>query len=166
MLIESSNRCILMFLAPAKRVMSLMDPAQKMSKSAVNPKSRILITDTPEQISKKIMGAKTDDINCPSFDPVERPGVSNLLSLLSHFDPQGRTAAELGNVHASLDIRSFKGVVADAVSNAIGHIGIKYQEILQRDGGKYVDHVERQGGTKARASANETMALVKEAIGF
>lgn len=155
-----------MVLAPAKRVMSLMDPAQKMSKSAVNPKSRILITDTPEQISKKIMGAKTDDINSPSFDPVERPGVSNLLSLLSHFDGQGRTAAELGTLHSNLDIRGFKTVVADAVSSAICHIGVRYQEILQQDDGKYIDHVERQGGLKARANAEETMALVKEAIGL
>ena len=146
--------------------MSLIDPAQKMSKSAVNPKSRILITDTPEQISKKIMGAKTDDINSPSFDPIERPGVANLLSLLSHFDAEGRSAADLGVVHSNLDMRGFKSVVADAVSNAISHIGVKYHKILQQDEGKYIDHVERQGGLKARANAEETMALVKEAIGF
>lgn len=155
-----------MFPAPAKRVMSLMDPAQKMSKSAVNPKSRILITDTPEQITKKIMGAKTDDINSPSWDPVGRPGVSNLLSLLSHFDPEGRTAAELGSVHSNLDIRGFKTVVADTVANAIGHIGVRYQGILKQDDGKYIDHVEREGGVKAEDNAKETMALVKEAIGF
>ena len=143
-----------------------MDPAQKMSKSAVNPKSRILITDTPEQITKKIMGAKTDNINAPSWDPVERPGVSNLLSLLSHFDPEGRTAAELGSAHSNLDIRGFKTVVADTVANAIGHIGVRYQEILKEDDGKYIDHVEREGGVMAKANANETMALVKEALGF
>ncbi len=146
--------------------MSLVEPSQKMSKSHVNKRSRILITDTPEEIRNNVMKAKTDDINAPSFDPIGRPGVSNLLSLLSHFDGRSRSPEELAQAYSNLDMRSFKSLVSDTVSEAIGDIGTKYTEILKRDDGNYVDHVEAQGAIKARQSADETMALVKEAVGF
>lgn len=146
--------------------MSLVDPTQKMSKSHLNPKSRILITDTPEEVASKIMGAKTDNINSPTFDPESRVGVSNLLTLMSHFDEQKRTPQELAALHSSLDMKGFKLKVSDTISAALADIGKRYREILLRDEGRYIDHVAEKGASKARESANETMSIVKEAIGF
>ncbi|RQM06458.1 hypothetical protein DH86_00002299, partial [Scytalidium sp. 3C] len=83
-------------MAPAKRVMSLQDPQQKMSKSHADVRSRILITDTPEDIHRKIMAALTDSTNSVSYEPETRPGVANLLHLLSYFDGDQRTPAVLG----------------------------------------------------------------------
>ncbi|KFY39403.1 hypothetical protein V494_04005 [Pseudogymnoascus sp. VKM F-4513 (FW-928)] len=153
-------------LSPAKRVMSLQEPNLKMSKSHANPLSRILVTDSPQEIKKKIMAARTDSINSVSFDPVGRPGVSNLLHLLSILDKQSRSPEELGLLHAGLNLKNFKTLVADTVSESLDGIGARYDEVMSRDGGKYLDHVEKKGAEKARESAEETMALVREAIGF
>ncbi|OBT78573.1 tryptophanyl-tRNA synthetase [Pseudogymnoascus sp. 05NY08] len=153
-------------LSPAKRVMSLQEPHLKMSKSHANPLSRILVTDSPQEIKKKVMAARTDSINSVSFDPVGRPGVSNLLHLLSILDKQSRSPEELGTLHAGLNLKNFKTLVAETVAESLDGIGTRYNEVMSRDDGKYLDHVEKKGAEKARESAEETMALVREAIGF
>lgn len=146
--------------------MSLQEPHLKMSKSHQDPRSRILITDSPEEITQKIMAARTDSINSVSFDPIVRPGVSNLLSLLSLFDEQSRSAAELGEIHSTLNLRDFKTLVSDKISGALAGIGSRYEEVMKQDDGRYLDHVEGKGAERARQSAEETMVLVREAIGF
>ncbi|KFZ06979.1 hypothetical protein V501_06883 [Pseudogymnoascus sp. VKM F-4519 (FW-2642)] len=146
-------------LSPAKRVMSLQEPHLKMSKSHANPLSRILVTDSPQEIKKKVMAARTDSINSVSFDPVERPGVSNLLHLLSILDKQSRSPEELGTLHAGLNLKNFKTLVAETVAESLDGIGARYNEVMSRDDGKYLDHVEKKGAEKARESAEETMAL-------
>jgi tryptophanyl-tRNA synthetase len=55
---------------------------EKMFKSAVDPNSRILLTDPYEIIAKRIRSAMTDSISGITFDPVARPGTSNLLTTL------------------------------------------------------------------------------------
>ena len=137
-----------------------------MSKSHPNPLSRILVTDSSEEITAKIMAARTDSINSVSFDPVGRPSVSNLLQLLSLFDEQSRSAEELGTLHAGLGLRDFKLLVSQSIAEALDGIGARYKEVMNRDNGKYLDHVEKKGAEQARESAEETMALVREAIGF
>ncbi|KFY47414.1 hypothetical protein V495_01964 [Pseudogymnoascus sp. VKM F-4514 (FW-929)] len=153
-------------LSPAKRVMSLQDPHLKMSKSHLNPLSRILVTDSPKVIRKKIMAARTDSINSVSFDPVGRPGVANLLHLLSILDKQSRSPEELGTVHAGLGLGEFKILLIENITEALDGVGARYNEVMSRDDGKYLDHVEKEGAAKARESAEETMALVREAVGF
>ena len=94
--------------APTKRVMSLKTPLTKMSKSDADPASRILLTDTASETSLKIKRAVTDSTNSITYDPSARPGVANLLRLLSHFDTAQRTpeqlAGELGSDGASLKV--------------------------------------------------------------
>lgn len=68
---------------PAKRVLSLKDPTAKMSKSARDENSRILLTDDTKTIQSKIRGAVTDSLPSISYDPEARPGTSNLLTLLA-----------------------------------------------------------------------------------
>lgn len=152
--------------APAKRVMSLQEPNLKMSKSHKDSRSRIVLTDKPEEISLKVMAALTDSVNSVSFDPVLRPGVSNLLQILSYFDKSSRSATELGVVHASLNLYNFKILVSETISAALSDIRFRYEELMAEDGGQYLDHVEAKGAQKARASAEATMALVKEAMGL
>ncbi|RDL35066.1 Uncharacterized protein BP5553_06997 [Venustampulla echinocandica] len=153
-------------MSPAKRVMSLQEPHLKMSKSHVDPRSRILITDTPEIIYKKLMSALTDSTNSISYDPVARPGVSNLLELLSHFDAEGRDAQKLAVVYGDLGLGQFKKVVATTISESLAGIREKYAQVLNQDGGAYLDHVEREGARRARENANATMAIVREAVGL
>ena len=146
--------------------MSLQDPHLKMSKSHSDPRSRILITDTAKEIHQKLKSALTDSINSVSYDPENRPAVSNLLHLLSHFDAQGRSPEELGKEHSNLGLGAFKKIVADTISDHLDPIQKRWQEVMREDDGAYVDHIERMGAKKARESADATMAIVREAVGL
>lgn len=148
--------------------MSLQHPTQKMSKSHKGQWSRILLTDKPEAIHKKIMSAVTDSDNFVSYDPVSRPGVSNLLRLLSCFDEGGRTpeqlASELSSENAGLGV--LKKRLSESLITAMGRIRRRYLLLLAEDGGGYIDHVAEEGARKARLRADETMATVREAVGL
>lgn len=65
------------------RIMDLLDPSIKMSKSNKNEKGTIFLLDDPEVSTKKIMSAKTDSLNKVNFDIKNQPGVSNLLTIYS-----------------------------------------------------------------------------------
>jgi tryptophanyl-tRNA synthetase len=153
-------------MSPAKRVMSLQEPNLKMSKSHSDPRSRILITDSPDEIARKVMAALTDSINSVSYAPDTRPGVSNLLHLLSYFDSEGRSAEELGIVFANFGLRDFKLKIAGTISDSLSSIRKRYLEVVAEDDGGYLDHIERRGAEKARESAEATMAILREAIGL
>ncbi|PSN44065.1 Tryptophan--tRNA ligase [Blattella germanica] len=70
------------------RLKSLREPSKKMSKSDQDPKSRIELTDTPEAILEKCKKAVTDFTSKVTYDPVNRPGVANLLTIHSLFTGQ------------------------------------------------------------------------------
>lgn len=146
--------------------MSLQQPTKKMSKSDANPKSRILITDTPDDISKKVKGALTDSQNSISYDPATRPGVSNLLEILSIFDDRNREPAALAVEHSSCTMKELKETVCGAVIQGLHGIRERYAELLSADDGKYIDHVEATGAKRARENAEETMAIVRQATGL
>lgn len=154
--------------SPELRIMSLQDPTRKMSKSHKSAWSRILITDEPEEIRKKIMGAVTDPENYVSYDPLRRPGVSNLLRLMACFDRTKRTPEELGSMLSkeNLDLRGLKERVSESIASGLGGIRDRYIRILAADDGKFIDEVSREGAAKARARASETMELVRQAVGL
>lgn len=152
--------------------MSLQQPTQKMSKSHADPRSRILLTDSPAEVRKKLMSALTDSTNAVSYDPAARPGVANLLELVSIFEGETATttptpeelAAEMAAAGATL--KTLKERVGDTVVDGIGGIRERYLELLSRDGGRYLDEVEAKGAEKARASAEETMKDVRSVVGL
>jgi tryptophanyl-tRNA synthetase len=144
--------------------MSLQDPLTKMSKSAPNPLSRILITDPPSEITRKIMAAVTDSSNFVSYDPISRPGVANLLRLLSNFSTSKQSAEELGKVHANLGLGQFKKLVAEAVIEGLAGVRGEFERVLGDEG--YLDGVAERGKRRARESAEATMVDVREAMGL
>jgi tryptophanyl-tRNA synthetase len=146
--------------------MSLQEPHLKMSKSHSDPRSRILITDSSEEIHRKLMSAVTDSTNSVSYDPKNRPGVSNLLHLLSHFDSQERSAQELGTVYSKLTLKDLKITISDTISARLSDTRERYKQILSEDAGAYVDHIEKKGAKKARENAEATMVAVREAVGY
>ncbi|KAK2628426.1 hypothetical protein QTJ16_001529 [Diplocarpon rosae] len=153
-------------LSPTKRIMSLTSPTTKMSKSAPSPLSRILITDSPAAITAKISSSLTDSDNSVSYSPSLRPGVSNLLSILASFDGEGRTPAQLGAKYAAegMGLGTFKKVVAEAVVQGLEAVRREFERILADEG--YVEDVADKGARAARESAEETMVLVREAVGL
>lgn len=150
--------------APVKRVMSLVDPTSKMSKSHKLERSRILLTDTSEQIRSKIGAALTDSIPGISYDPSQRPGISNLLDIMSIFDSESRSPATLAKAYANASPKTFKADVADVAIQGLSGIREKYLDLLARE--NYIENVEEEGAKKARRNAEETMHLVRTAIGF
>ena len=137
-----------------------------MSKSHQDPRSRILVTDSPEEILRKVMAAVTDSSNSVSYDPIGRPGVSNLLQLLSYFDCGHRSAEELGKKYATMSLGKLKVLVSETISESLAVIRTRYNQILAEDGDRYLDYVEANGAAKARVNAEMTMVLVRKAIGI
>lgn len=157
-------------VSPARRVMSLTDPTKKMSKSDANAASRVLITDAPGDIKKKIMRAVTDsESGFVSYDPAARPGVSNLLEILAILGKgERRTPEEVAGDFAASQhpLKVLKERTAQAVIAELRDVRERYMELLGSSDGKELDEIEAAGAEKARASADATMKLVKDAVGF
>lgn len=152
--------------APAKRIMSLRKPDQKMSKSAPDPKSRIIISDSAEVVSSKIRSAVTDSISTITYDPVKRPGVSNLLIILAAVSsssstpsPKALAAEYKGKDHAAL-----KADVTEAVETRLKPIREDYLRL--KDDEAWLNVVSRTGVRRAREIAVVTMDEVKRKIGI
>ena len=153
------------YIAPAKRVMSLKRPEQKMSKSDPDPKSRILITDSPEEIQAKFRGAVTDSIAGISYDPVERPGVSNLVDILKHVTESRESSEYIAQDNANVSMRAFKEMIANEVITSLEGIRERFQEIMNAKNLRIRDEME-YGSLKARRKARMTMADVQQALGL
>lgn len=143
--------------------MSLKEPNLKMSKSHSDPRSRILLTDSSEEICKKIKVALTDSEAGVTYDPIGRPGVSNLLELLSHFD--GRTCEDLVSEHRFSSLRALKETLANQISSKLAPIRERYLQLIADKGG-YLDAVAEQGKHTARTNAQQTMSHVRNVMGL
>lgn len=146
--------------------MSLKEPRLKMSKSHQDFRSRININDDPEVIGDKIRLALTDSTTGVSYDPEHRPGVSNLLVIMSHLDEQGRTAEELARTCNSMSMRQFKAIVTRAISEGLASTRDNYNRIMNNDETHYLDDIAMEGSSKARRQADKTMATARRAIGL
>jgi tryptophanyl-tRNA synthetase len=144
--------------------MSLTNPAKKMSKSDTNDKSRILITDDSETIKKKINKAITDSEDNISFDPENRPGLSNLLQILLYAEANTGTPEEIAQELQGVSKRSIKERVSGAVDRLLLPVRERYSEVIQNE--KYLDDIAKLGAAKASKNAEVTMKLVKDVIGF
>lgn len=152
----------------AARIMSLQNPYQKMSKSSPNERSRILITSPPKQIERQIMAAVTDSRNEVTYEPEHRPGVANLLELVAQCSPSSAptTPADVADELRGAKLSELKARCAAAVTAELAGIRERYVEILQRDGGKFVDDIEAAGAEVARQNAEDTMRLVRDVVGL
>lgn len=146
--------------------MSLADPTKKMSKSDPKPKSRILITDSRDEIHAKLKTALTDSIEGVSYDREKRPGVSNLVDLMFHFDESLTTSPEeLAHDLKDLSMRALKEKVADTVDSGIKEMREKYEYFMSGDQKLLVQHA-LEGGERAEAIAEVTMDRIRGALGM
>lgn len=154
-------------ISPAKRIMSLIQPTAKMSKSAANDKSRIMLTDSEEAIHAKIKVAVTDS-EAPSitYDPERRPGVSNLIDMLYHCSNHSRYESQesLARDLDGTSFKLFKDQVANALETLIKPIRERYGELRANE--KFLSYVAEDGASKASHSADVVLQDVKHAIGF
>jgi len=146
------------------RVMSLQEPTKKMSKSDTNPSNFIGLLEEPKKITKKIKRAVTDSDEQANiyFDIAEKPGVSNLLSLLSCCT--GQTVEQLVPQYEDKMYGHLKGDVAEAVVALLEPIQEKYHQY--RSDQAFLDSVMRNGAEKASARASKIITSVYDAVGF
>ncbi|KAG3247913.1 hypothetical protein PI124_g7381 [Phytophthora idaei] len=144
------------------RIMSLRDPTKKMSKSDKSKLSRIELTDSADDIRKKVRKATTDAISGIYYDREERPGVSNLLDIASAVT--GQSVAQLEAHYADHGTGAFKNSVADAVIAKVCPIGERIKQ-YEADH-EYIDKVLADGAAQASELAAVTMQDVKEVMGL
>jgi len=149
---------------PAPRVMSLRDGTKKMSKSDVSDLSRINLTDDVDTIAKKIRKAKTDPEPLPGdLDGLrERPEADNLVGIYAALKDTTREAviAEFGGRQFS----AFKPALAELAVEVLAPINAEMRRLMADPG--HIDAVLKDGGERASAIAERTMADVKRIVGF
>ncbi|MFK9095290.1 tryptophan--tRNA ligase [Bacillus salipaludis] len=143
------------------RIMSLQEPTKKMSKSDPNKKAFITPLDEPNQIVKKIKSAVTDSDGIVKFDTVNKPGVSNLLSIYSILG--GKSIAELELMYAGKGYGDFKGDLAEVVANFFIPIQEKYHNLMESS---ELDDILDRGAEKANLVANKTLKKMENAMGL
>lgn len=153
------------FIPPvAARVMSLQEPTKKMSKSDENPWNFVGLLEDPKMISKKFKKAMTDSEDPPrvAYDIDNKPGVANLLSILSGVT--GKSVEQLVNEYEGKMYGHLKGDVADAVIALLEPVQQRFREL--RADHTVMQQVMAKGAAEARARAAATLAKVHDAVGF
>ena len=143
--------------------MDLQEPTRKMSKSADSPQGTIGLFDDPKEIERKIKRAVTDADDGPGavrYDPVAKPGVSNLLELLATIE--GRPPQKVAEGYSQYG--PLKADVARAVISVVEPIQEAYRK-WDGDPGAVTD-VLRTGASKARGVASNTLARAYDAVGL
>ncbi|WP_141735671.1 tryptophan--tRNA ligase [Oligoflexus tunisiensis] len=146
----------------AARVMDLLSPTNKMSKSAVNENGSIFLTDSPTDIEKKFKRAETDSGKEIRHDRQNKPGVSNLIDIQAAITGESIAAIEArydGKMYGHLKVET-----AEIVKQELGPIQKHAQELLADK--TELDRILKQGAEKARAKAEVTLRRVHERIGF
>ena len=143
------------------KIKDLKDPSKKMSKSEVNPNGVISLFDSPEIVSKKIMGATTDSENLVYFDEENKPGISNLLNIASVISK--RSIDDIANEYKASGYGNFKKYVASLTSNMISDIQEKYNYII--NSGK-LEEILNKGKENSRKLAYEKMIEIKKKVGL
>lgn len=146
--------------------MSLKEPRLKMSKSHTDPRSRILISDTSEEIRMKIKFGLTDSICGITYDTETRPGVSNILQIMSHLSENYQSPEDLANECRNMSMQEFKERASNLVVDHIGPIQHRYSMLIKSENSSYLEHLAKTGAERARDNAISTLSFVRKSIGL
>ena len=142
------------------RLMSLDDPTTKMSKSM--PEGCVNLMDKPEIIMKKFKRAVTDCETAVKFDKVNKPGISNLLTI--YCAATGKSMEESEAEFAGQGYGVFKPAVGEAVVELLRPIREEAERIVTDKA--YLESVYKTGAQRAQYLANKTLSKVQRKIGF
>lgn len=143
------------------RIMSLDDASKKMSKSSPVPGSLIAMLDDPAVIRKKISRAKTDSEAIVKYDPVNKPEISNLMSIYSH--TAGLSLKEIEAKYEGQMYGPFKKDLAEQVATFMEPLQQRYRDIRQSG---ELQEVLKHGAERAQEAAQKTLDEVKRNMGF
>jgi len=146
--------------AAGARVMDLLEPTGKMSKSAETDRGLIQLLDDPATIARKFKRAVTDSETEVRYDPAAKPGVSNLLEILAA--ATGQTPANVA--HGYTQYGPLKADAGEAVIEMLTPVQRRYQELMA-DRGELASLLHK-GADKARSVASVTLRRAYDAVGL
>ncbi|KND37875.1 tryptophan--tRNA ligase [Streptomyces anulatus] len=149
-------------LKETAKIFDLQDPAVKMSKSASTPKGLINLLDDPKVTAKKVKSAVTDTDTVIRFDAEKKPGVSNLLTILSTLS--GSSVEDLERSYEGKGYGALKTDLAEAMVEFVTPFRARTQQYL--DDPETLDAILAKGAEKARAVAAETLAQTYDRMGL
>lgn len=146
------------------RIMNLVDPKSKMSKSDDTNTGRVLLMDDPDVIMKQFKRAITDSDTerCVRYDPEEKPGVANLMQIYAA--TTGKSFDEIEKEFDGQGYGRFKPAVGEAVVEMLRPIQEEAKRIMADKA--YLEGVYRAGAEKAEYIANKTLRKVYKKVGF
>ncbi len=136
-----------------------------MSKSDADSKSRILITDTADDIRSKLKSAVTDSEEGISYDRQRRPGISNLVEVLKHVTRSELMCEEIAIQHRNMSKQAFKELVADAIITELNGVRERFLDAM-KPGGLELREAYEDGKQKAMKRAEGTMGEVRKTLGL
>lgn len=151
-----------LFMKVGAKIFDLQDPAKKMSKSGENPNGSVFLSDDKDTIIRKFKRAVTDSGSEIAYDPENKPGVSNLLSIYSVFT--GKTVQDAAAEFSGKGYGDFKAAVGEVVADRLAPIQAQQQKLLADK--PYLDGVLKRGADSAAYAANKTLSKVYKKIGF
>jgi len=143
------------------RIKDLVDPNKKMSKSDESNKGTIFLTDSDEEITKKIMSATTDSIGVINYDADNQPGISNLLNILSAVTNTKISDVE-NKYKGKTNYGELKKDVSDAVCKLVSHIQSSAKDITDDTIIKFIERSEQT----AQNDAEKTLLKFQKAVGL
>ena len=151
-------------LGPAKRIMSLKDGKNKMSKSDISDGSRINLMDNKDQIYLKIKRAKTDQYPIPdNFEDLNnRPEAQNLVNIYASFS--NKSVNEIIQEFSGKGFSQFKGALSDLIIHNLTPITTEMRHLMNNK--DEIIKILIDGSNKAQEIANEVLTQIKKIIGI
>lgn len=143
------------------KIMSLQDPSKKMSKSDANIKSKILLSDSPDIITKRIGSAVTDSEGVIYFDPKDKPGLSNLMTMFAALENTTEKAIE--KTYQNHSYKDFKIALSDKIIAVLTPIQKRYHALLASS---ELDEILEKGRQEARQIAQKKVLTFKRKLGL
>jgi tryptophanyl-tRNA synthetase len=149
-------------LKATAKIYDLQNPTAKMSGSATSHSGVVNLTDDPKRAAKKIRSAVTDSGTDIRFDPAEKPGISNLLTIYAALTD--RDIASIEDEFAGQQYGQFKVALGDLVAEFVERFGARTRELLGDRA--ELDRILAAGAERARAVAHATLDTVYDRSGF
>ncbi|KFZ26833.1 MAG: Tryptophan--tRNA ligase [Candidatus Izimaplasma bacterium HR2] len=143
------------------KIQSLIDPTSKMSKSDPNEKSRIDMLDSENIIKKRIKSAMTDSIGTIKYDPIERPGISNLLTIYSVIT--NISFEDIEKKYEGTGYKEFKEDLGEIVYQELKPIQDRYKELINS---KELDDILDKGRDRANQVASKKVYKLMDRVGL
>lgn len=151
-----------LFLKVGAKISDLQDPQKKMSKSCENPNGSIFLSDDRDTVIRKFKRAVTDSGSEIIYDPENKPGVSNLLTIYSVF--AGKSISEAEADFSGKGYGDFKLAVGETVADRLAPLRAEQARLIADK--EYLDSVLKAGAERAARTAGRTLSKVYKKIGF